>query len=69
MDRLAQMPGAAAELGRIGLDGFRYKAQQWHVLLAQPEQLGQSIQAAQAAQPQSMETFLLAAELAELGRH
>jgi hypothetical protein len=67
--RLAQMQAAAAELGHIGLAGFRYKAQQWHVLLAQLEQLEQSIQVAQVAQPQSMETFLLAAELVELGRH
>jgi hypothetical protein len=38
LERLAQMLVAAAELGHIGRAGFQYKAQQWHVLLAQWEQ-------------------------------
>jgi hypothetical protein len=64
----AQMLGAVEELGHIGLDGYQYKAQQWHVLLVQLEQLEQSIQAAPAEQPQLMAHYRLAEELEELAR-
>ena len=52
LEQLAQMPAVAAEPGHIGLDGYLYKAQQWHVLSAQLDQPEQSILAALAAQQQ-----------------